>query len=388
MRDIIPQTHELLGVFFDEAPIGKVIAAIDGRVLHANRAFCDFIGYSEAELKTIGIAGIADPEDMACTLAATRRMHKGEIASHEMEKRYIRSDGRVVCGLLNVWLVRDAAGKPCYQLGEIIDITDRKSAEQVLREAKERAEVANHAKSVFLAHMSHELRTPLNAVLGFSELIVSEVAGPVTEKQHEYLRDICNSASHLLRLINDILDISKIEAGKLELADEMVDLTQLIDSCLSLVSPAARHKNIGLSVTHESDEMPLLHGDALRIKQVLVNLITNAVKFTPPSGSIDVQTATMPDGRLSIRVSDTGCGMTPEDLERAMEPFGQAKAEVSRLQQGTGLGLPLARLLVEAHGGTLDVETAPGRGTAVIIGFPADRVVPLDAAVEAQAIAS
>jgi PAS domain S-box-containing protein len=388
MSEIALQPHEVLRVFFDEAPIGKAICSIDGRILRANKAHCDFLGYSEPELQAMHIADFSVAEDMERNRAANQRLHAGETTSHQMEKQFIRRDGRIVTGLLTVWLVRDELSCPRYHLAQIVDITERKAAEQGLHEAKERAEIASQAKSVFLAHMSHELRTPLNAVLGFSELIAGEVAGPVTDKQHEYLRDIHHSATHLLRLINDILDISKIEAGKLELAEEVVDLTSLIDSCLSLISPAARIKGLGLSVTHELDDLPLLRGDALRIKQVLVNLVTNAVKFTPPGGNIDILTASMPDGRLTIRVNDTGCGMTREDLDRAMQPFGQARGDLSRPQEGTGLGLPLARLLVEAHGGTIDVETAPGRGTAITIIFPVARIAPLAAPGEEQALAS
>jgi PAS domain S-box-containing protein len=388
VRDLELTAQELLRVFFEQAPTGKVIASVDGRILHANRAFCDFVGYSEEELQTRRFADISAPDDTARNQAANRRMHEGEIASYQLEKRYIRRDGTPITGLANVWLLRDEAGRPHLHLGQIIDISSRAAVEQGLRDAKERAEIASQAKSVFLAHMSHELRTPLNAVLGFCELISSEVAGTVTDKQREYLRDIHNSASHLLRLINDILDISKIEAGKLELADDLVDLTPLIDSCLSLISPVARHKALGLSVTHEAEDMPLLRGDPLRLKQVLVNLVTNAAKFTPQGGSIDIHTATMPQGGLVVRVTDTGCGMTADDLARAMEPFGQAKSDTSRAHEGTGLGLPLARLLIEAHGGTLDIETTPGRGTTVTIAFPAERVVPYQSLPEHRALAS
>lgn len=245
--------------------------------------------------------------------------------------------------------------------------------EDELRSAKEEAEVANRTKSEFLANMSHELRTPLNAVIGFSEVMTSQVFGPLgSDQYHDYAHSIHESGRHLLDLINDILDVSKIESGQLTLAEEILDLTAIITASQRLVRERAAKAGIALHAELPSD-LPRLRADQRRMKQVFLNLLTNAVKFTPPGGAVTVSARHTAEGLL-VRVIDTGIGMRPEDIPLALLPFRQIDSGLSRRHEGTGLGLPLTKALVELHGGSLQLKSAPGQGTEVRLWFPADRL--------------
>lgn len=234
---------------------------------------------------------------------------------------------------------------------------------------KESAQAENKAKSDFLSRMSHELRTPLNAIIGFSETLRHGVFGQCNSKCGEYLTDIHRSGQHLLSLVNDILDIAKIEAGKTDLARDDIDLGDLIGSAVDLVRNFAERNAVAIEVRlgHEPQN---LTADALRIRQVLVNILSNAIKFTPAGGSIRITTACRPDG-VAITVRDTGIGMSADGIGKALEPFGQVENEFSRRYDGTGLGLPLAKELVELHGGRVDITSEPGCGTTVVVILPA-----------------
>jgi signal transduction histidine kinase len=245
---------------------------------------------------------------------------------------------------------------------------------QQLHIAKMGAETANRAKSEFLANMSHELRTPLNAIIGFSEVIKRGMFGPLSARYCSYGGDIHESGMHLLNLINEILDLSKLEAGHFELHEENVDVASIIQTSKRLVEPQAEKGKVQLSETAESN-LPMIRADERRIRQVLINILSNAVKFTPEGGQVRVQSSLRSDG-LVIAISDTGIGIAPGQIPKAMEPFGQIDSKVSRKYEGTGLGLPLAKRLVELHGGTLAVESALGVGTTVTIVLPRERIVP------------
>jgi signal transduction histidine kinase len=254
---------------------------------------------------------------------------------------------------------------------------DKAIEEQHLRIAKEGAEAANRTKSEFLANMSHELRTPLNAVIGFSEMIKVEMFGPVSERYRGYAADIYNSGSHLLGLINEILDLSKLEAGQFELYEEDVDLTGTVEACLHLVEPQAQKSKIRIS-TALDPVVRLIRADDRRMRQILINLLSNAVKFTPEGGKVHVSSLLKTDG-LAIEVSDTGIGIAAEDIPKVMTSFGQVESKVSRKYEGSGLGLPLAKHLVELHGGTLTIQSQVDVGTTVTVMLPSNRIVPLDA---------
>jgi signal transduction histidine kinase len=245
---------------------------------------------------------------------------------------------------------------------------------QRLQVAKIAAETANRMKSEFLANMSHELRTPLNAVIGFSELIESRMFGPVAERYRDYARNILTSGKHLLGLINEVLDLSKLEAGQFVLQEEAIDLLHVIGMSMQFVEPQARKSNIELS--HVVDErVRFIRADERRMRQAITNLLSNAVKFTPPGGTVRAVCARTDKG-LSIIVSDTGVGMAPMDIPKALEPFGQVDSKLSRNHEGTGLGLPIAKHLVELHGGTLRISSEVNAGTTVTISLPATRILP------------
>ncbi len=237
------------------------------------------------------------------------------------------------------------------------------------------AEDANRAKSEFLANMSHELRTPLNAIMGFSDMLKQEIFGPLGSiKYTEYSSHIYESGSHLLSIINDILDLSKIEAGKFSLEESNIDLTQTIEETTHFISTKASEKLVNVSI-NQDDNIHLLRADARVIKQILLNILSNAVKFTPKGGSISVHTKLHHKEEICITVKDTGIGMSEADLEKALEPFGQAGNTFTRQSQGTGLGLPLVKQLMEKHGGRIEINSKIAIGTEVILHFPAERTI-------------
>jgi signal transduction histidine kinase len=269
------------------------------------------------------------------------------------------------------------------KLGREADARERAAAAE--RRARQRAEAADRAKSAFLATMSHELRTPLNAVIGFSELIDQQAFGPIAPRYKEYGGLIAKSGRHLLNIINDILDLAKLQSGKTELRLEPVDPAQGIEEAVRLLANKAAEK--GLELRRESASgLPLIDADATRLHQVLINLISNAIKFTPSGGSIVVRAWPIPAG-VAIEVADTGIGIALEDMPKALEPFGQVGSALTRRYEGTGLGLPLTKNLVELHGGTFEIASEPGRGTTVRITFAGRQDKPPLAASAAGAAA-
>ena len=235
------------------------------------------------------------------------------------------------------------------------------------------AREANQAKSDFLANMSHELRTPLNAIIGFSELFTSEMFGPIGTRYLEYARDIHASGIHLLSIISDVLDLSKIEAGQRSLSENVVNLHGAAESSLRLVRGRAESCRIRL-VNGVPRDLPYVDADERAVKQILLNLLSNAVKFTPEGGRVAVTAEVRSDGSLAVAVDDTGIGMSPQDIPRALAPFSQIDSLLTRRHTGTGLGLPLVKSLIELHHGTLELESEEGKGTLATIVFPADRV--------------
>jgi signal transduction histidine kinase len=243
-----------------------------------------------------------------------------------------------------------------------------------LHAAKLRAEAASKAKSDFLANMSHELRTPLNAIIGFADFMKSEVLGPIGGDTYRgYISDIHFSGCHLLEIINDILDVVRHESGKLELKESTIAVDEVIADALRLVTPQAGEGRVSLNWRPAAVRLPALVCDRVRVRQMLLNILSNAVKFTGPGGSVEIQTA-VTDG-LELTVKDTGIGIASEDIARILTPFGQVASAYSRNHQGTGLGLTLTKALIERHGGNLRLCSVPGLGTTVHLFFPADRLV-------------
>jgi signal transduction histidine kinase len=243
-----------------------------------------------------------------------------------------------------------------------------------LRDALQRAEAASRAKSEFLANMSHELRTPLNAIIGFAQLIQDEIHGPLGAAQYkDYVGDIRESGSHLLRIINDILDLSKAAAGKMTLDEDHVVVGDVAAGVCRLMRHRTEAARLELTL-HVADDLPSLWADERKLKQMLLNLLSNAVKFTDAGGRIGVTIELAATGELHIAVADTGAGIPQDQLARVLEPFAQADGTLSRKADGTGLGLPLVKAMVELHGGRLLLESAPGEGTRVTLVFPAERL--------------
>ncbi|MGH6946729.1 MAG: ATP-binding protein [Kiloniellales bacterium] len=327
----------------------------------------DLVGISFEELvsRDIGNAGIVNAIGREAEYVAERlEYHRTQVGTFEIEL----SDGR--------WLqVRDRSTRDGGTVIVQTDITAYRHAEKKLRAAKEKAELANRSKSELLANTSHELRTPLNAIIGFSEVMESEIFGPLGSQRYiEYAKDIHKSGEYLIRVIDDLLDLAKIEAGKHEPADDTVDLERSIATAVNITHGQAKAAKVTVKVRIEPN-LPRLRADQRMVQQILLNLLSNALKFTPPAGRVEISAEACRSGELVIKVSDTGVGMSAEDLERAFEPFGRAKGALVRNFEGTGLGLPLTRSLVNLHGGLLEIESTPDVGTLAIVSFPAQRVL-------------
>ncbi len=272
----------------------------------------------------------------------------------------------------------DEAGRFLGYRGTARDITEKVLAERALHDAKAAAEAANIAKSQFLANMSHELRTPLNAILGFSEVMENGIAGPLQSRQAEYVGLIRQSGEHLLHLINEILDLARIDAGRLDLHEEVIEPRKLVGGAITLVKDRAAGGLLKLAVHVE--DMPALRVDRTRLTQVLLNLLSNAIKFTELGGAINVLVRRTEEGGAAFVVRDNGRGMIEDEIEIALERFGQVDGGLARRHEGSGLGLPLARKLAELHGGSLTLHSEKGRGTTATVVLPPSRVVSVKAA--------
>jgi PAS domain S-box-containing protein len=376
MAAALRESERKYRAIFENASIGICQISPRNEWLNANRILATLLGYRDVvEL----LASQPDYHNKLFVDAVDRKkwitltMQDGLVRDFETSMR--RKDGEIIWVSINSHVVRNESGQLLHFEATFNDITQRRHSEQALIAAKEQADYANRSKSEFLANMSHELRTPLNAIIGFSEIIKDELFGKVGQPQYvEYAKDIYDSGELLLSLINDILDMSKIEAGKRDLAESVININRVVQTALRLVASRAKMSKQHL-ITKIPRDFPDFRGEERAFKQIIVNLLTNAIKFTPEGGSITVESHMKPDGRMQIAVTDTGIGIAKEHIETVLAPFGQIESALSRKHQGTGLGLPLTKALVELHDGTLEIASEVGVGTTVTITLPTNRIL-------------
>ncbi len=388
------ESEEKFRAIVENSPACISLKNADGRYFLINRQFERISG-----LTSEAIQGKRSDEIFAEDFAKSGMEHDREVLAcgqASAREEEFHSSGSSLWFLTVKFPIRDAKGKVAA-IGAIhTDITERKRAERQLVESRnrleeksqeyemlsehlmedrDRSEAANRAKSEFLAMMSHELRTPLNAIIGFSEIIKTEALGPVgNTKYHEFSHDIHASGQHLLELINDILDLSKIESGKLKLYEEDIEVPEVIDSVLTLVKDSANKGEIELASDCVED-LPMLRADRRKVKQILANILANGIKFTPAGGRVCLKTWCNTDSGHVFQITDSGIGIPDEQIPRALSPFQQIDSRLGRKHEGTGLGLPLTKALVELHGGTFDLQSEVDRGTTVTVRFPANRIL-------------
>jgi PAS domain S-box-containing protein len=347
----------------------------EATILYVNPAFGRITGYERQEV--IGqplrfLQGRGTPQDQVERLE--RALIQRRAANLLLRSQ--RKDGKPFWNDMHVNPILEDGGHVAHFVAFITDASPRIRAEENLREAKHQAEIANRAKSDFLANVSHELRTPLNAIIGFSEIMQMQMFGPIGHRQYAaYADDIHASGKHLLSIINDILDLSKIEAGRYQLHIETVDLEDTFEDCARLVRERA--ENAGLKLRREIDAAtPRLLADKRAVKQILINLLSNAIKFTPQGGEVAMTARPAASGPawVALSVADTGIGIPPEQLDNALSAFGQVDNPFTRSQEGTGLGLPIVKSLVELHGGQFQIESAVGKGTRITMMMPAVQI--------------
>lgn len=351
-----------------------VIYDADGHLVTCNHIFRELYGYTEEEaspgvhFQELGRIDVergnvaigdqyGDGEGYLERKAAYRKKLEGSFIVHLKDGRWIKTTDRLL----------PSGGFVSIQS----DITELKTTELELLQAKEKAELASMTKSEFLASMSHELRTPLNSIIGFSEVLHSGHYGALNDRQREYIQDIVDAGRHLLDLIRDLLDLSKIEAGMYEPHFQKTDISNVLDAVMRLVHEQAFNARLELS-TDIAPDLPAIEADERLLRQILLNLLSNAVKFTPAEGSITITVGMLDSGELQICVIDTGIGMAEKEIPTALSTFGQVGGVLTRQIEGTGLGLPLARSFMELHGGRLEMESKTGQGTTVRLLFPAD----------------
>jgi PAS domain S-box-containing protein len=369
---------------YDYAPAGYHSLDAEENFIEINQTELNWLGCSREEIIGKYAAAIFTPKSEETFRKNFQRLKEKGVLS-DLELEILRKDGTIFPVLLNAIAVYDEHGHYLTSRSTVIDITERKHAEEVLRIANAELEQAMRIKDEFLANMSHELRTPLTGILGVSEILLDEIAGPLNEKQKQYLRIVDSSSRHLLSLINDILDLSKIEAGKLVPEFEVVNVDEICRASLSFVKEMSLKKHITVGYSCEPIDLHMT-ADLRRLKQILVNLLSNAVKFTPNDGRVVLTVrGDRQNGVVLFSVEDTGVGIDTKDINRIFEPFVQVDGSLSRQFEGTGLGLPLVKKLTEMHGGAVQAESEMGRGSRFMVSIPWRQIIELHTNSEALA---
>ena len=368
----LAQRNEVLATVVGAVSSGIVICDAtrpDHPVSFVNAAFTRMTGYAAEEV--IGrncriLQGRdTDPEPLDRLRRALAQQRPITVTL-----RNYRKDGRTFWNELSISPIADAQGRIAQFVGIMSDVTQRIRAEENLREAKNQAELANRAKSEFLANVSHELRTPLNAIIGFSDVMKMELFGPLGAPKYQgYAKDILDSGKMLLSLINDILDLSKIEAGKMELHPEPISVADVFDSAMTLMRERAKNGGVTLRAVVAPDLPPLM-ADLRVMKQIVTNLVSNAVKFTPRDGMVELTARQLDANKAEIVIKDTGIGIAKADIPEVLKPFVQVDGAHQRRQSGTGLGLPIVKSLTDLSGGSFHLDSDVGQGTTVTLHLP------------------
>ncbi len=340
-----------------------------------NKSAEALFGFDFAEIQDSSFTMLFAPESHRAAVDYLDKLASNGVASILNDGREVvgrESNGGLIPLFMNLGKVGEDGQKFCAVLR---DITQWKRAEEELTGARRQAELASSHKSDFLAKISHEMRTPLNAIIGFAEVMMEERFGPIgSDRYREYLKDIHQSGGHLISLINDLLDLSKIEAGKLELNFASVDLNEVAKQSMSIMQPQANRERIIIR-SALAENLPPVVADERSIRQIVLNLLSNSVKFTKPGGQVILSTSLTEKGEVVLRVRDTGIGMSEEEVSAALEPFRQLSTSGRDRKEGTGLGLPLTKALAEANRASFQIKSAVNAGTLVEVAFPSTRVL-------------
>ena len=349
-------------------PIGILYTDLGGQVRQANPQFCELLGYSADELADMRAQDFTEPEDWRAEAELLGQLIRGETTGYRMRKRYVARDGHRIWVQSVVSALRDEAGESRRIVGVAEDITEQLRLAESER-ARETAEAANRAKSDFLSRMSHELRTPLNAMLGFAQLLEMDQRSPLSPNQRPWVSQIQQAGWHLLEMINDVLDLSRIEAGTLRLQTQDIDLAEQVEASLALVAQEAQRR--GLTLSHTLDPSARrVRGDSTRVRQVLTNLLTNAVKYNVERGSVRIMARVLKErGMVEVVVADTGLGMTSDQMAQLFQPFNRLGRERSA-REGTGIGLVISQRLADLMGGSLTARSVAGQGSAFMLRLP------------------
>jgi PAS domain S-box-containing protein len=366
---------------FEHSPVGVGISDTDGWFISVNPAFCKLLGYTRDELLKLPPAALTHPDDREQSDSLLRSLGAGRLNSYRVYKRYLHADGHPIDVSVHLALVRDGDGKPLHVVGQVVDITGQKrqrtirerelalthQAREQLIEQNARLVEIDRMKDEFVALVSHELRTPLTSIVGYLEPLLDREAGPLTPTQERFVKTIDRNSRALSRIVGDLLFLASVDAGKLSLQTEDVDLAELVADTVEACGPSADRRGITLSV--ETDGVPTVRGDRARLAQLTDNLLSNAIKFTPEGGRVEVRGHEAASNAV-IEIRDTGVGIAADEIPRLFTRFYRATSATEHAISGTGLGLAIVKSITDAHRGTIEVDSTLGVGTTMRLLLP------------------